>query len=71
MIKGFMAIQKEYRKIMVLIEMMLSVNRNLPCFIGGPNIINELKERLFPKIEGSSKEYQMFNMGEATNFINQ
>ena len=71
MIKGFMALQKEYRKIMVLIEMMLSVNKNLPCFVGGPGIITELKARLFPKVEGAGEEYSMLNAGEAAKFIDQ
>eukprot|EP00826_Nyctotherus_ovalis_P046678 TRINITY_DN5307_c0_g1_i2.p1 TRINITY_DN5307_c0_g1~~TRINITY_DN5307_c0_g1_i2.p1 ORF type:complete len:287 (-),score=108.16 TRINITY_DN5307_c0_g1_i2:163-1023(-) len=71
MVKGFMALQKEYRKIMVLIEMMLSVNKNLPCFVGGPRIIPELKERLFPRIQGKDEEYPMLNSGEAMKFIDQ
>lgn len=71
MVKGFMALQKEYRKIMVLIEMMLSVNKNLPCFVGGPRIIPELKERLFPRIQGKDEEYPMLNSGEAVKFIDQ
>lgn len=69
MIKGFMALQKEHRKIMALVEMMLSVNKNLPCFVGGPRIIPELKERLFPRIEGKDGEYPMLNSGEAGKFI--
>jgi len=71
MIKGFMALQKDYRKIMVLIEMMLSVNKNLPCFVGGEKIIPELKARLFPRIEGKDEEYPMLNLGEAGKFIDQ
>lgn len=71
MIKGFMALQKEYRKIMVLVEMMLSVNKNLPCLIGGSIIIPELKARLFPQVEGGNVEYPRLNMGEASKFIDQ
>lgn len=71
MIKGFMAIQREYRKIMVLTEMMLSVNKNLPCFVGGPRIIPELKARLFPQVEGTYETYPLLNAGEAAKFIDQ
>jgi len=71
MIKGFMALQAEYRKIMVLVEMMLSVNKNLQCFIGGPRIIADLKSRLFPKVQGTNDEYQMLNAAEAAKFIDQ
>jgi len=70
MIKGFMAIQREYRKIMVLIQIMLSVNKNLPCFIGGPKIIDEIKTRLFPRIKGSVSN-SLLNAGEAAKFIDQ
>eukprot|EP00826_Nyctotherus_ovalis_P046680 TRINITY_DN5307_c0_g1_i4.p2 TRINITY_DN5307_c0_g1~~TRINITY_DN5307_c0_g1_i4.p2 ORF type:complete len:107 (-),score=24.45 TRINITY_DN5307_c0_g1_i4:65-340(-) len=66
-----MCIRDRYRKIMVLIEMMLSVNKNLPCFVGGPRIIPELKERLFPRIQGKDEEYPMLNSGEAMKFIDQ
>eukprot|EP00826_Nyctotherus_ovalis_P060700 TRINITY_DN8548_c0_g1_i4.p3 TRINITY_DN8548_c0_g1~~TRINITY_DN8548_c0_g1_i4.p3 ORF type:complete len:179 (+),score=44.58 TRINITY_DN8548_c0_g1_i4:1125-1661(+) len=41
MVKGFMALQKQFRKIMILVEMMFSVNKNLPCFIKGTQIIEE------------------------------
>ncbi len=71
MIQGFMALQQEYRRIMVLVEMMLSVNRNLPCFVGGPTIIGKLRERLFPKVEGTEEEDHMLNSGEAASFIDQ
>lgn len=71
MAKGFMALQKQFRKIMILVEMMFSVNKNLPCFIKGTQIIDELKARLFPKVEGSNEELKMLNAGEAANFIDQ
>ena len=71
MVRGFMALQKEYRKVMVLVEMMLSVNKNLPCFVGGPTILPELKARLFPHIEGVNEEYPRLNIEEAAKFIDQ
>jgi phosphatidylinositol kinase/protein kinase (PI-3 family) len=69
MTRGFMALQKEYRKIMILIEMMLSVNKKLPCFVGGPSIIPDLKARLFPHIRGVNEEYPCLNIEEADRFI--
>eukprot|EP00826_Nyctotherus_ovalis_P041698 TRINITY_DN4240_c0_g1_i13.p1 TRINITY_DN4240_c0_g1~~TRINITY_DN4240_c0_g1_i13.p1 ORF type:complete len:230 (+),score=77.62 TRINITY_DN4240_c0_g1_i13:2037-2726(+) len=69
MVKGFIALQKEHRKLITLVEMMLSVNRNLPCFIKGENIIPELKERLFPRIAGVEEEYLTLNTSEASQFL--
>ena len=69
MVKGFMALQTQFRKIMVLVEMMFSVNKNLPCFIGGSKIIDDLKARLFPKVEGSKEEFRILNTGEAGTYI--
>ena len=48
MAKGFMALQENAEKIIILVEMMLNGQSDLPCFIGGRNLIKELKERLFP-----------------------
>ncbi len=52
MIQGFVAIQEESDRITLLVEMMLSVNRNLPCFIKGTSIIQDMRERIFPPING-------------------
>lgn len=48
MAKGFSALQDNAEKIIILVEMMLNGQSDLPCFIGGRNLIKELKERLFP-----------------------
>lgn len=71
MLKGFMAIQKEYKKILVLIEMMLSVNRNLPCFEEKEKIIRDLRIRLFPQIRGQDEELNCLNKRDAQKFVDQ
>ena len=48
MAKGFMALQANAEKIIILVEMVLMGQPDLPCFSGGPNLVKELKERLFP-----------------------
>ena len=68
--KGFIAIQKEYRRIMALVEMMLRGNKHLPCFFDDSKVMNNLKERFFPKIEGVDGD-SILNFGEATRFIDQ
>lgn len=48
MAKGFMALQAEANKVIILVEMMLMGQSDLQCFVGGRNLIKTLKERLFP-----------------------
>lgn len=48
MARGFQALQENAEKIIILVEMMLNGQSDLPCFIGGRNLIRDLKERLFP-----------------------
>lgn len=48
MAKGFQALQENAEKIILLVEMMLNGQSDLPCFIGGRTLIRDLKERLFP-----------------------
>ncbi len=69
MIKGMLAIQKEYKRIMVLIEMMLNVNRNLPCFVDRGRIISEIHSRVFPKRKGSDYDNQVMSEKEAEVFV--
>ena len=40
--------QASAEKIIILVEMMLMGQSDLPCFEGGVNLVRELKERLFP-----------------------
>jgi phosphatidylinositol 4-kinase len=48
MSKGFHALQENAEKIIILVEMMLNGQSDLPCFIGGRTLVRELKDRLFP-----------------------
>lgn len=48
MASGFMALQANAEKIIILVEMMLMGQSDLPCFIGGRELLRNLKERLFP-----------------------
>ena len=48
MAHGFLALQASAEKIIILVEMMLMGQSDLPCFEGGRNLVRELKERLFP-----------------------
>jgi phosphatidylinositol 4-kinase len=48
MAKGFMALQENAEKIIILVEMMLMGTSDLPCFEGGRDLLGTLKERLFP-----------------------
>ena len=48
--KGFLAVHKHRKKIIILVEMMwCGHGRNLDCFEKGQEAINELKQRLAPK----------------------
>lgn len=48
MARGFSALQENAEKIIILVEMMLMGQSDLPCFEGGKNLIRDLKYRLFP-----------------------
>ena len=48
MAHGFKALQNSAEKIIILVEMMLNGQSDLPCFEGGRKLIRELKDRLFP-----------------------
>jgi len=47
--KGFMALQEHGQKLIVLVEMMLMGQSDLPCFQGGRQAIADLKKRLYPQ----------------------
>ena len=48
MAKGFQALQANAEKIIILVEMMLNGQSDLPCFEGGQALVRDLKDRLFP-----------------------
>jgi phosphatidylinositol kinase/protein kinase (PI-3 family) len=48
MASGFMALQANAEKVIILVEMMLMGQSDLPCFVGGRELLRSLKERLFP-----------------------
>lgn len=48
MAMGFLALQANAEKIIILVEMMLMGQSDLPCFIGGRELLRTLKERIFP-----------------------
>ena len=57
--KGFLAIHKHREKIIILVEMMWCGNgRNLNCFEGGQETIDNLRSRLDPK--GCDKKVDIF-----------
>jgi hypothetical protein len=43
-----MALQDNAEKIIIIVEMMLMGQHDLPCFKGGEQTIVELKDRFFP-----------------------
>ena len=55
---GFMALQEHADKIIVLVEMMMLGQKDLPCFQDGELTVTNLKERLFPT-------HKMMSEGEA------
>mmetsp|Transcript_15279 Transcript_15279/g.14843 ORF Transcript_15279/g.14843 Transcript_15279/m.14843 type:complete len:215 (-) Transcript_15279:32-676(-) len=59
---GFMALQEHADKILVLVEMMMLGQQDLPCFQGDQATMKELKERFFPTKKKMSE-------GEAAKFI--
>eukprot|EP00354_Favella_ehrenbergii_P008867 CAMPEP_0170459748 /NCGR_PEP_ID=MMETSP0123-20130129/6331_1 /TAXON_ID=182087 /ORGANISM="Favella ehrenbergii, Strain Fehren 1" /LENGTH=213 /DNA_ID=CAMNT_0010724433 /DNA_START=465 /DNA_END=1107 /DNA_ORIENTATION=+ len=48
MARGFQALQANAEKIIILVEMMLMGQSDLPCFEGGRALLRDLKYRLFP-----------------------
>ena len=68
MIRGFMAIQKNYPKILILVEAMYKLNEDLPCFAGQQKAIEGISNRLFPVILGRGHKRAM-NPSEAAEFI--
>ena len=68
---GFIALQEEHKKIVVLTAMMLSVNQNLPCFVDKERIISGLNTRLFPQCNKTKKSVSVMKENEAKDFINQ
>lgn len=58
MIKGFMALRKNAEKIISFIEMTMLSNRNMPCFMRGPIILDELRERF--KLDLSATDCKKF-----------
>ena len=46
--QGFLALQANAEKIIIIVEMMLMGQHDLPCFKGGEQTIVELKDRFFP-----------------------
>ena len=48
MARGFMALQANAEKVIILVEMMLMGQSDLPCFQGGRKLLRDLKSRLFP-----------------------
>ena len=59
--KGFEAISKHRNKIIILVEMMwCGHGKNLPCFEGKQEAIDELKRRLLPDKNMKSKEMNTF-----------
>ena len=45
---GFMALQEHADKIIILVEMMMLGQKDLPCFQDGEQTVSKLKERFFP-----------------------
>lgn len=56
MTKGFCALQANAEKIIILVEMMLMGQSDLPCFEGGKTLIRDLKFRLFPNGQRLTQE---------------
>ena len=71
MINGFMALQKEYKRIVILTAMTLGVNKNLPCFFDREKIISELNWRLFPQCSRKKKGIFMLSKEKTSQFIDQ
>lgn len=46
--QGFLALQENAEKIIIIVEMMFLGQNDLPCFKGGEQAIFDLKQRFFP-----------------------
>jgi len=68
MIEGFQALQEQAEKILVLVEMVLQAQRDLPCFLEGDKTVADIKERLFPKRTRAGR-YKMMTKNECGNFV--
>jgi phosphatidylinositol 4-kinase len=68
MINGFMAIQKHYPKIQILVEAMYNLYEDLPCFKEKQKAIEAISNRLFPVIKGRNHKRAM-NRQEAAAYI--
>jgi phosphatidylinositol 4-kinase B len=56
--RGFIAIVKNYEKILILVEMMYCGHGNkLPCFEKGQVAINELRSRFIPRPNMKIRDY--------------
>ncbi len=71
MIRGLLAIQAEYKRIIVLVEMMLNVNRNLSCFVDRGKIISEIHSRVFPRRKEGEDANEVMSEKEATKCVEQ
>lgn len=60
--QGFLALQENAEKIIIIIEMMFLGQNDLPCFKGGEKTIRDLKDRFFPT-------GKMFSDSECQRFI--
>lgn len=48
MVNGFLAIQENADKLILLVEMMCLGQKDLPCFKDGEQVIADLKSRIYP-----------------------
>jgi phosphatidylinositol kinase/protein kinase (PI-3 family) len=68
-VRGFKALKKNTNKIILLVEMMRQgVGSEFPCFVGGEEVIRQLKERLRPRAKMSDndcKEYVNWLINES------
>ena len=62
--EGFIALQQNSEKIIIIVEMMLMGQHDLPCFKGKEQTIIELKDRFFPT-------GKRFTEKEAQKFVDQ
>jgi hypothetical protein len=68
-VRGYKALKKNTDKIILLVEMMRQgAGGNLPCFVGGDQVIYELKQRLKPRekmTDNECKEYVNWLINES------
>lgn len=58
-----MALQEYGDRILVLVEMMLIGNQDLPCFQNKERTLTDLKERLYP-LRSDEGQYKRMNRAE-------